>query len=61
MLTMERDWAQLGKLLLLLWGIACLVSSHYQGPGEFSLVVKLWVGGLGALNLIVGLSALVRR
>lgn len=52
----QQEWAQAGKALLALSGMACLALAIYDGSGALSTFLKIWVGGFGILNILVALK-----
>lgn len=55
----DQEWASWGKGLLLVWGLACLGVCGYTGPGEFQILLKVWMGLLGSLSIFTSLKNLV--
>ncbi len=52
----EREWAQAGKALLAISGLACMGLGLYHGQDNLSLILRIWVGGFGAFSVFVALS-----
>lgn len=53
----QQEWAQAGKALLCLSGVACLALASDLGPAGMKVFLRVWVGGLGALAVLVSLRA----
>lgn len=51
----EREWAQAGKALLCVSGLACVCLALYQGQGALSLFLRVWVGAFGVVSAAVAL------
>lgn len=51
----DQEWAQAGKALLALSGVACVGLALYNGSDALSTFLKIWVGGFGLLNVLVAL------
>ncbi len=47
-----RSWAQYGKVMMLLSGLACVGLATYQEPGALHWFLRLWVGGFGLANVV---------
>ncbi len=52
----QREWAQAGKALLTVSGLACLALALYQGDGALSVFLRAWVGVFGLVSVVVALS-----
>jgi hypothetical protein len=57
----EKEWAQAGKALLAITGLACLALALYQRNDSLSLVLRIWVGGFGIFSVLVALRDSQRR
>jgi hypothetical protein len=51
----DQEWAQAGRALLALSGVACVGLALYNGSDALSTFLKVWVGGFGLLNVLVAL------
>ena len=51
----DQEWAQAGKALLALSGLACIGLALHDGSDALSAFLKIWVGGFGVLSVLVAL------
>jgi hypothetical protein len=56
MIFQQDEWAQAGKLLLLVSGVACVCLALYRDSGALSFFLRVWVGFFGGVSVLVALA-----
>ena len=51
----QGEWAQAGKLLLAISGLACLSLAVYQGDGALAWFLRSYVGVFGLSAVVIAL------
>jgi hypothetical protein len=52
----QEEWAQAGKALLFMSGVACVSLAFYRDAGALSVFLRVWVGFFGGLSILVALA-----
>ena len=52
----QREWAQAGKLLLAVSGLACVSLALYRGDGALAWFLRSYVGLFGILATLLALK-----
>jgi hypothetical protein len=52
----QEEWAQAGKALLFMSGVACICLAFYREAGALSNFLRVWVGFFGGLSIVVAVA-----
>ena len=53
----QKMWAQFGKMMMFIFGLACLIFSLYYKEDNINYFLRMWVGLYGVVSLYLATTS----